>query len=1025
MKESFFLFSLLIIVSGLCSQSILPQPIAIRQGTNIEWFRSSTAIENGVVYVWSDTRNGDRDLFAQLISLSGTKLWGEEGIVIDNANERQEDPMIITATDGSVIIGYVDYSQDDLGDIRMNKINSNGEKQWGDRGVSICNLNGVQFSINLVTDSEGGAYIVWHDERINYAQTYVQHVNASGTISFPENGFNLYPISEHLGANTFWEDNEGGAVIAFEVQGEVQILRIHKDNREIIEWGPKKLMPSLAYSQRNPKMCPDGVGGFIFAVEFLDPTINESLRIRAQRIDLTGNLLWTEGGKNITSSVIRQQEKHRVLEVDTGGFIIAWEDKINAYSDVSNIYINRYDLDGNSLWQNNGQAVYSINASQSNLRIAPTNAHGAVIVWEDTRYVHNEQPQIFAQKFSATGSVEWEAEGKLVCNTIGRQSGVNVKQIGNDFALVWSDERTGSVALMTQHLSNTGTSLFPIATGMEIFSGLSGQAGLAADNVDFYVRTFQNKTYIVWNDSRHGSYYGFKLFYQIVDENGNFMFEDNGRRVTEYDPLLTLHETRLAVEMNVHGEMCIAWSQSRGEFQTIFVQIINAQGERLLAPQGVELKQNGDCSENAPVITWRNNGWEIYWSENINSGFFSGLATYGQRIQNNNLVWGGAAKEILSEYNANLGTGNNIAPFKVVEDYLLFARGSLETRILKLDQEGNIAPDWGNLGKKIVDKNYPLMYLFSTDTNLVAFWTQTIMIDEIYSTPNRLFLGLFTLDGEPAFSNHLINISDIAADQEHLGLTVYQQNNIFTLTYTESSIEGGQLRNISKSQRVEITPTGYSKLWTPASGVNVSTSNLEHHNNLVSVPLGEDNLVVWSMIGANDPDIFMSRLNSNGEYTGTGQAYLINDHNREQILPALVKHQNGKVSVVWIDGISSGKESIWGIYMQISDGTVANFDIVKDKVKPLLVVKGNYPNPFNPSTTIEFNLFQGSQVSIDIYNIKGQKVRNLARDYFEHGKNFVVWNGENDDLQPVGSGIYFYRIKAGEQINTAKMLLLK
>jgi hypothetical protein len=97
----------------------------------------------------------------------------------------------------------------------------------------------------------------------------------------------------------------------------------------------------------------------------------------------------------------------------------------------------------------------------------------------------------------------------------------------------------------------------------------------------------------------------------------------------------------------------------------------------------------------------------------------------------------------------------------------------------------------------------------------------------------------------------------------------------------------------------------------------------------------------------------------------------------------------------------------------------------------------NYPNPFNPSTTISFSLTaedvglrstssgQAKDVEIIIYNIKGQKVKQLVSDQLSAGQHSVVWNGKDDNGNPVSSGIYFYKMKAGKYTSVKRMILMK
>jgi hypothetical protein len=88
-------------------------------------------------------------------------------------------------------------------------------------------------------------------------------------------------------------------------------------------------------------------------------------------------------------------------------------------------------------------------------------------------------------------------------------------------------------------------------------------------------------------------------------------------------------------------------------------------------------------------------------------------------------------------------------------------------------------------------------------------------------------------------------------------------------------------------------------------------------------------------------------------------------------------------------------------------------------------VEQNYPNPFNPITTIRFNLPQASYVSIKIYNMLGQEVKTLLNSEMNPGVHTVQWNGDNNAGQKVSSGTYTYRVVAGDNVQTMKMVLMK
>lgn len=85
----------------------------------------------------------------------------------------------------------------------------------------------------------------------------------------------------------------------------------------------------------------------------------------------------------------------------------------------------------------------------------------------------------------------------------------------------------------------------------------------------------------------------------------------------------------------------------------------------------------------------------------------------------------------------------------------------------------------------------------------------------------------------------------------------------------------------------------------------------------------------------------------------------------------------------------------------------------------------NYPNPFNPTTRIEFTLPRASLVTVDVINLLGQKVKTLLRQRMSAGRFTTSWDGRDSSGDPVATGVYFYRLTAGDVVETRKMMLLR
>ena len=85
----------------------------------------------------------------------------------------------------------------------------------------------------------------------------------------------------------------------------------------------------------------------------------------------------------------------------------------------------------------------------------------------------------------------------------------------------------------------------------------------------------------------------------------------------------------------------------------------------------------------------------------------------------------------------------------------------------------------------------------------------------------------------------------------------------------------------------------------------------------------------------------------------------------------------------------------------------------------------NYPNPFNPVTTIRFRTGSSTYAVIDVYDVNGRFVSRIFEGTAGPEKNTVTWDGTNGRGVPVSSGIYFCRLRAGEQALSRKMILLR
>jgi len=132
--------------------------------------------------------------------------------------------------------------------------------------------------------------------------------------------------------------------------------------------------------------------------------------------------------------------------------------------------------------------------------------------------------------------------------------------------------------------------------------------------------------------------------------------------------------------------------------------------------------------------------------------------------------------------------------------------------------------------------------------------------------------------------------------------------------------------------------------------------------------------------------------------------------------------------------LTNGQTYTAGVSAVYTEGESDIIEVVftytgEDTGNPIIPAKtalsGNYPNPFNPTTTIQYQLKENSHVNLEIFNMKGQKVKTLVNTDMEAGYHNAVWNGTDQNGRGVSSGIYFYKMKAGRYTSTKKMILMK
>lgn len=439
--------------------------------------------------------------------------WSSDPTVNDSvctASNTQTLPQIVTDGSGGAIIVWEDRRNNSFGDIYAQRINSSGNLAWTTGGVPICLADYDQPDPQIISDGLGGAIIAWYDGRSNDTyDVYAQKINSSGVVQWTADGIAVCIEANDDQFNVrLISDGAGGAIITWQDyrNGNADIYAQRIDSNGNALWAANGVaVCTQAQDQNNPRITSDAIGGAIITWEDSRNFIDKD--IYAQRIDSDGNTLWTTNGVIICAGASNDQLNPQITTDGSNGAIIVWED----YRSGIDIYAQLIDADGNVQWGLSGTAVCASSNDQLLPQIISDNSGGAIMTWEDYRNgVGN--CDIFTQRLNSIGSGQWGSNGLGVCTQTGFQGEPQLTTDGSGGAIiVWRDLRAdGFGDIYAQKIFSGGTVAW-ISQGIEVCTNSPSYQGQCQ-----ITNSGSSDAIICWVDERNGSFsndiYASKVF---------------------------------------------------------------------------------------------------------------------------------------------------------------------------------------------------------------------------------------------------------------------------------------------------------------------------------------------------------------------------------------------------------------------------------------------------------------------------------------------------------------------------------
>jgi len=258
-------------------------------------------------------------------------------------------------------------------------------------------------------------------------------------------------------------------------------------------------------NQYGPSITPDGEGGAIVAWEdYRSGTAD----IYVQRINALGEVQWAPDGVAL-STASGNQYAPRITSDNSGGAIVTWAD----YRGAANIYVQRVSASGVAQWTPDGVALCTAAALPGYPRIAADGAGGAIATWNDERSGFMKD-DIYVQRVSASGAVEWTPNGVALCNATDIQFAPEIMADGEGGAIVvWEDYRSGNYDIFVQRIDNSGAVEWTVdGVALCSVSGDQRSPAITSDGVGGAI--------VAWDDGRSNN---FDIYAQRIDSQGHLI----------------------------------------------------------------------------------------------------------------------------------------------------------------------------------------------------------------------------------------------------------------------------------------------------------------------------------------------------------------------------------------------------------------------------------------------------------------------------------------------------------------------
>lgn len=1021
---------------------------------NQDGYRIISDGAGGAIIVWRDERGVDADIYAQRVNASGVVQWTTDGIAVCTASGTQADPRLTPDGAGGAIIAWSDSRG---GDIYAQRVDASGAIQWTSDGIAVAPATGSQSYPQIESDGAGGAIITWRDSRNggDY-DIYAQRMDASGTRQWGTEGTAICAVTGYQSDPQLTSDGAGGAIITWwdSRDGNKDIYAQWIDSAGTVQWAADGIGVCTETSvQDDPLITTDGAGGAVIA--WIEDPNSMSSMIHAQRVDASGAVQWAAGGV----PVCMHSDDHRVFSIisdDAGGVVVVYGDSWN------NVFAQRLNSLGAVQWQGYaGLPICAGGGYQLFPAIVSDGSGGAIIAFSEHR---TGFMKAYAQRVDGSGVLQWASGGVALCTADEDQYDPEICSDGTGGAIIaWGYD------LYAQRVDASGVVQWA-AEGVAVCAGWGGQYEhhIASDGAGGAIIPFIDSRSDIFGD----------VFAQRVDASGVVQWTPNGIAIcTAVD-----YQIAPRVIPDGAGGAIITWQDHRGSYYDIYAQRVDAAGAVQWSVDGIPICTAGGSQWYPQIIPDDAGGAIITW-EDPRSGNYD---VYAQRVNASGIAqWTTDGIAICtaagSQENPQIASDGIGGAFIAWRDN---RSGNYDIYAQRIDASGAVQWIADGLPIRTLENNrYSPRIISDGNGGALITWSEYLIkdSDEDYDIYIQRIYPSGVLHwvpgGVPVCTREGFQLSQcLCSDGAGGAIVAWEDQRSDTTFIYADRIDSTDYQSPETCYELTVPEVLQpdSSYWSWAacsravllySGIDVDICDIAdfaRENN----GWGEGDCCPF------DPDSVCNQSNDLFGTAGSVQAILANWGVSSSDIPSALSFEdlkdyilagsavfaawddgndaNGEPHIVVVHGVceqdvcimnpsyenNPGLVSGWMPYDCLAAGLahepwtaslVADY-VPTDADSPVpraTALVQNYPNPFNPTTMIPFMLHKTSNVSLTVYDVSGRLVRVIFTGRLEAGRHLKEWAGTDGNGNAAASGIYFYRLKAGDFEETRKMVLIR